>query len=214
MNDDSKMEVVLIGAGGHARAIVDSLPSEVVALGYVAPEKASGPVLENLTWINTDDDYLASYWAGVYPLVLAAGVGADGSLALRRKLAEKYSDFDFATIVSWSAIVSVDASLGEGTVVMNSAAVNAGAVLGRHCVVNTGAIVEHDCQLGDNVFVAPGAVLCGGVNVGDNVFVGANATVRPGVSICSGAVIGMAAAVVSDIDRPGTYAGIPAKRIR
>lgn len=199
--------LILISAGGHARSVAEASRPAWKPAGYIAPERATDPVLGGLEWLGADDSQLCPTLN--HPAIIAAGVGSDGNLRLRRKLIGIYSGADFATVVSPSAIVSPTASLGEGTVVMHRAVVNACTSVGRHCVVNTGAIVEHDCRLGENVFIGPGAVVCGGVTIGDDVFIGANATVRPGVSICSGAIIGMGAAVIADITIPGTYTGVP-----
>lgn len=49
--------------------------------------------------------------------------------------------------------------------------------------------------------------------IGDRVSIGSNATMLP-VTVCSGAVIGAGAVVTRDIDKPGVYAGSPARRLR
>jgi acetyltransferase-like isoleucine patch superfamily enzyme len=48
--------------------------------------------------------------------------------------------------------------------------------------------------------------------MGDRVFIGAGAALRNGVRIASDVVIGAGAAVVGNIDEPGTYIGVPARR--
>ena len=50
-------------------------------------------------------------------------------------------------------------------------------------------------------------------NIEDDVYIGSNATILP-VSICSGTVIGAGSVVVKSIEKPGIYAGNPAKLIR
>ncbi|HVM87597.1 MAG TPA: DapH/DapD/GlmU-related protein [Puia sp.] len=49
--------------------------------------------------------------------------------------------------------------------------------------------------------------------IGNKVSIGSNATILP-VSICDNVVIGAGAVVVKNIDKPGFYAGNPAKLIR
>ncbi len=51
------------------------------------------------------------------------------------------------------------------------------------------------------------------MTVGRDTFIGAGATIVNGVSICGGVIIGAGAVVVRDVTEPGTYAGVPAKRI-
>jgi len=50
-------------------------------------------------------------------------------------------------------------------------------------------------------------------SIGNHVSIGSNATILP-VSICDQVVIGAGAVVTKNIDKPGVYAGNPAKFIR
>ena len=45
------------------------------------------------------------------------------------------------------------------------------------------------------------------------VYIGSNSTILP-VNICSNVVIGAGSTVTKNIDKPGTYAGNPAKKIK
>jgi acetyltransferase-like isoleucine patch superfamily enzyme len=49
--------------------------------------------------------------------------------------------------------------------------------------------------------------------IGNNVSIGSNCTILP-VSICNKTVIGAGAVVTKNIDRPGVYAGNPARLIK
>jgi acetyltransferase-like isoleucine patch superfamily enzyme len=49
--------------------------------------------------------------------------------------------------------------------------------------------------------------------IGNNVSIGSNATILP-VSICHNTVIGAGAVVTKNIDTPGIYAGVPAKKMK
>lgn len=49
---------------------------------------------------------------------------------------------------------------------------------------------------------------------GDNVVIGANSVVVGPIDICDNVVIGAMSLVNKSIDEPGTYAGVPARRIR
>ena len=206
--------LILIGAGGHARSLLSCIGLTTADVAYADPRKASDAVLGNLWHIGDDHSLRDSEELSSVDAIIAAGVGADVNLRLRRKLIDFYGSRPFATIVATTAFVARSAMLGDGTAVMNMAAVNACTVMGRHCVVNTAAVIEHDCKIGENVFIGPGAVVCGGVVTGDDVFIGAHATIRPGVRICSGAIIVMGAAVVADITVPGVYAGVPATKMQ
>ena len=197
---------VLIGAGGHAESLINAMGSGAFG-GYVAPVKSNLA----LKWLGCDDDFLELRGDSQVHIALVAGI--DGRMDLRKRVIEMYSGHSHATLVASTSVVTENSVVGDGCAIMCGAIVN-GAELGRDCIVNTGAVVEHACKLGDNVFVGPNATLCGGVTIGADSFVGAGATVINGIRICGGSVIGAGAIVTRDITEPGTYAGVPALKIK
>ncbi|WP_333609383.1 DapH/DapD/GlmU-related protein, partial [Arsukibacterium sp.] len=84
--------------------------------------------------------------------------------------------------------------------------------LGKANIINSYAVVEHETIIGDFNHLAPGAKLLGRSKIADRCFIGANAVVREGVSVCSDVVIGAQAYVSADINQPGVYVGIPARK--
>jgi sugar O-acyltransferase (sialic acid O-acetyltransferase NeuD family) len=148
--------------------------------------------------------------------VAAIGIG-NTSLSSVRPVLKRLLDslgLDCPTIQSPTAIVNEEVILGNATVVMDAAVINSGTSIGDCCIINTHSTVEHDCQVGNNVHIAPSALLNGGVSVGDNALIGAGSTVVQGVHICKDCVIGAGAVVVRDIQEPGTYLGVPARKAR
>jgi sugar O-acyltransferase (sialic acid O-acetyltransferase NeuD family) len=179
-----------------------------VLVGYVDVEDRG--VRHRLSYLGSDD---ASSWRHPERKLLL-GVGLMDDAMSRWRLYTEHRDrgMDFVTLVSARACIGPDVRLGGGTVVMDQAAVNAGTELGEACIVNTGAVVEHDCRIGNNVHVGPHATICGGVEIEDHCLIGAGATIVPGTRIAAGSLIGAGAVVASDLERPGTYVGVPAKR--
>lgn len=195
-------EVIIIGASGHGKVIADIiLKSGDRVVGFLdddtsLPEVLAGiPVLGTIAEI---DRYTDKYFV--------IGIGNN---AIRKRIAEQY-DVQWYTAIHPSAAIAMDTEIGAGTVVMANAVVNTSAHIGRHCIINTGAIVEHDDVLEDYVHVSPNATLCGAVTIGESTHIGASATVRNNIRICSGVVVGAGAAVVHNIDKTGTYVGVPA----
>lgn len=137
---------------------------------------------------------------------------AIGRAQVRRRIQRGIDPRRVVTLIHPSAVVS-GAQIGRGTVVMAGAVVNPGAVIGEGCILNTASSVDHDCRIGDYVHIAVGAHVAGGVAIGDETWIGAGATVSNNVSICGRCMIGAGAVVVKDIVEPGTYVGVPAKRL-
>lgn len=136
---------------------------------------------------------------------------AIGNAGVRRKLMERSHP---VTLVHPSAVVADGVQIGEGSVVMAGAVINPGVSIGRGCIVNTCASVDHDCVVADYTHISVGAHLCGCVCVGEETWVGAGATVSNNVTICGGVIIGAGAVVIKNIEKEGTYVGVPAKRIK
>ena len=205
-----KEKIIIIGCGGHARAILSMLnrSGDYAILGYT---DAQDKGIDGISYLGTDE-VVESYKG--YNLLLVLGVGKVDIAPSRYEsfLTLKSRGYRFLTVVGSASIVK-DATIGEGTVIMDGAIVNTNATIGKASIINSGAIVEHDCMVGDNVHVAPGAVLCGGVKVGNNAMVGANATIIQGVEVCNDVVIGAGSVVIEPIDRPGIYVGAPARKI-
>ena len=201
-------DVVIFGAGGHAKVVVDTCRSTglwrpVACLGESRWSDVAGvPVAAEIG---------ASSWLdrGVSHCIIAIG---------NNRIREKVGDaavaagFELVTIVSPFSYVSQTAVLGAGTVVMAGAVIQTEAVLGSMVIVNTGASIDHECQLGRAVHVAPHATLCGNVVVGERAWIGAGATLIEGMQIADDVFIAAGAAVVCDVRMASTrVGGVPAK---
>ena len=86
------------------------------------------------------------------------------------------------------------------------------AVIGDGCIINTAASVDHDCFVDDYSHIAVGAHLCGIVHIIRNTWIGAGVTVSNNIIVCNNCMVGTGAVVISNIDVPGTYVGVPARR--
>lgn len=198
--------IILIGGSGHARVIIDCIRSSGAAVaGILDDGLAVGASVLGVPVLGKINDW--ERYAD-RPFLIAIG-----NNEVRRSIAGRLN-VRWATVIHPSATVSAYASIGEGTVVMPKAVVNACASVGRHCIVNTGAVVEHDNCLGDYVHISPNAALGGTVRIGDGTHIGIGASVRNNISICAGCIVGAGAAVVKNITEPGTYAGVPAGRLK
>lgn len=198
--------IVLIGGSGHAKVVIECIRAwggEV--FGILDDGIDPGTLVLDVPVLGKTADFLKYQ---DHPFLIAIG-----SNSVRKMLAERMN-VRWATVVHPRAVVSPSARLGAGTVVMPGAVINACACVGDHCIINTGAVVEHDNDLGDYVHISPNAALGGTVSVGDGTHIGIGACVRNNVRICGGCTIGAGAAVVKNLTEAGTYAGVPAVRLR
>jgi UDP-perosamine 4-acetyltransferase len=210
--EEEPIRIVGLGAGGHARSVVDAILSagrfEVVALVDDDPERSGGrllghPVLAAGLLGTLRADGVAHAFVGV------GGIEDSGSRtrAFEQLLA---AGFDLPAIVHATASVSPSARLGRGVQVLAGAIVNAAAEIGDGVILNTGSIVEHDCVLGAHAHVAPGATLGGDATLGQGAHVGMGAVVLQGIHVGERALIGAGAVVLRDVPTGARVAGVPA----
>jgi sugar O-acyltransferase (sialic acid O-acetyltransferase NeuD family) len=206
--------ILVIGGGGHGRVILNLLARLPAynPIGYVDP-KNHGPLL-GFPYLG-NDEVLPQLLEKHKGLCAAIGVGKVQAESARGSLFRKLKEmgFQFPTIVAPSAVVARSVMLGEGSIVMDGAIIQPDCVVGKLCIINTRASLDHDCILGDDVHVCPGATLSGGVKVADGSLIGVGASVVQYLRISKAVTIGAGAAVVIDCLEPGTYVGVPAKRL-
>lgn len=206
--DNPVPNLLLLGAGGHACVVADAALRQgawtaVAASG--ADAAASGDLLPGVPQ-RARAAALAAH--GVQPVHVAIGDNA-----ARRREALALPEGRLVSVVHPQASVSPHAQVAPGCFIGAQAVVAPRAALSVGVIVNHGAVVDHDCQIGAFAHIAPGASLAGGVRVGEGVLVGAGARLLPGVSVCAGATIGAGTVVTENIAEPGTYAGVPARRL-
>lgn len=206
------MKVLLFGAGGHGKVVLDIL--------LVSGWEVVGVIDDNRTLAGTA-------FCGIPVL------GTSGRLADLRKMVShaivsignnavrvdkgtflRSLGFELATAVHPMAVISSRAALGPGTVVMGGVVVNADTRVGPCAILNTGATVDHDCELAEGVHIAPGAHLAGGVRVGALAHIGIGASVIENVTIGPKAIVGAGAAVVEDVPEAAIVVGVPARVVK
>jgi len=206
MSRARRRRVLVLGAGGHARAVADVARAAgwtVAGFTDLAPDPARPQIL------GRDDDVPRLVRRHRLDGVLV-GIG-NTSLTRRAELFHAFRTLVAPALTHPRAVVARSAALEAGAVIFPGAILGAGVVIGANAVLYSGAIVEHDSRIGAHAYVSPGAVLAGGVTVDDGAFVGAGAVVIPGVRIGAGSVVAAGAVVVDDVVAGATVLGVPAR---
>ncbi|HWQ62070.1 MAG TPA: acetyltransferase [Negativicutes bacterium] len=203
--------VIVLGAGGHAKVLVDTLQrlsADIVALVDVAH---GGPHAVLGVPVVSGEETVLRY--NPEEIRLVNGIGSVGSTRKRAGVFQRFHDqgYHFATVVHPAAVVAGEVTLAEGVQIMAGAVVQPGCTIGADTIVNTGATIDHDCRIGAHVHIAPGATLSGGVVADDGVHIGAGATVIQGVRLGADSIVGAGAAVLKDVAVAATVVGVPAK---
>lgn len=199
--------LIIMGAGGHGKVVADiasNFYDEILFFADKITDKTC------LGYPASDDTEQMEQYFGSSDFFVAIG-NAKARERITGQLKEKGASF--ATLIHPSAIIGKNVMIGQGTVIMPGAIINAESRIGEGCIVNTSSSVDHDCKVSDFVHVSVGAHLCGTVTVGERTWIGAGATISNNVNICGDCMLGAGAVAVKDIDKSGTYVGVPARRI-
>jgi UDP-perosamine 4-acetyltransferase len=201
--------VIILGAGGHAKVIIDLLRAGgcYTIAGLLDPDPSPRSVL-GVPVIGSDSALAKIRQEGVVHAFIAVGENS-----LRSALAQDVIRGGFVLInaVSPNAVLAPSVRLGSGVAIMPGAVINADSVVSDLAIVNTAASIDHDGDIGYCSHIAPGCAIAGNVSVGRLAFLGVGVSVIPGVSIGERAIIGSGACVVRDIPPGARARGVPAR---
>jgi sugar O-acyltransferase (sialic acid O-acetyltransferase NeuD family) len=196
-----KKKLVVLGDGGHARAVVDvALSTGEFEIEAVVGINESNKALWGkigVTWVSEEGlERLANPETFA---IVGLGQIKDPEPRAEAFLRLTSLGFELATVVAPSSYVSKSADIGKGSIVMHGAVVNAHARIGENTIINSLALVEHDAVVGSHSHVSTRAVINGECRIGDNTFVGSGAIVKNSVLIGARCVVPMGALVFADL---------------
>src|SRR6266571_1692226 len=152
----TEARILVIGAGGHARAVLDVIRSEGRhdVVGLIDGTKPKGtPCLGSQVLGGESDLAVVCRGEGT-----SLGIVAIGDNWQRRAMTERLRAlvpaFEPVSAIHPSATVAADATIGSGTVIMPGAVVVSGCRIGQGCIVNTLASLDHDGVMEDYASLA------------------------------------------------------------
>lgn len=211
-------DLVIIGAGDFARevvALVERINTGGIKwnlLGYVDDntdligQTVEGyKVLGSIDWIesnNREDLYFVS------------AIGISSGRATVTSRLNSIQNLNYAILIDPSAILMHGVSVGCGSIICAGTIVAINVKIGPHSIINLNCTLGHDTVTGAYFTAHPGTNISGKVRCGDKVYCGTGVRIIQGIEITNDVLIGAGAVVINDIDREGTYVGVPAKRIK
>jgi len=177
-----KKDIILIGAGGHAKVCIDIIECEnkFKILGFVDSKKKG-------KFLNYDilgeDKILKEIFKKVKHAFVSIGHLSSPELRWKKFFELKSIGYILPVIKSPFSVVSKRSSIGEGSIVMHNSVINSGAKIGVNCIMNSMSLIEHDVKIGDFSHIATNAIVNGDVKIGKKCFIGSSAVIREGVVI-------------------------------
>jgi len=210
-----KKPVIIIGAGGHAKVLIDTLKSQSVNIvGITDPDPNKvGRIILGVPVIG-DDPVIENYNNDSVELV--NGIGMVANKKTRQLIFDifKKRGYRFASVIHHSVILSSDVELSEGVQIMAGSIVQTGCKIGTNSIINSRVSIDHDTIIGSHVHVAPGVTLSGEVQIGSGTLVGSGATIIQGVKVGEKATVAAGAVVIRDVPDGATVVGVPAKVVK
>ena len=188
--------ILLVGAGGHARACIDVIEQEgrFAILGLVGMPDEVGQTVLGYPVLGGDADLPSLRERCPNALVTLGQIKSPDPRIRLYSLLERL-DFALPAVVSPLGYVSRHALLGSGSIVMHGALVNAGARVGCNCILNSRALIEHDAVIEDHCHISTGVLVNGGARVGAGSFVGSGSVLKEGIALGERCLAGMGLSV-------------------
>ncbi|MDZ4030834.1 acetyltransferase [Kluyvera ascorbata] len=203
-----KAKLIVIGAGGFAKAVIDSLDSDLYEIyGFIdtfkTGEHQGYSILGNtLDAISEPEKY-----------VYFIAIGDPDCRALWMNLLNK-RNLSTINVIDKTSIISNRARLGTCIYIGKMAIVNCDSELEDGVVVNTRALIEHGNYISYCSNVSTNVVLNGDVFVGVRTFIGSCTVVNGQIKIGNSAIIGSGSVVIRDIPDNVVVAGSPTRFLR
>ena len=202
VGDDTSHAVVIYGAGGHARVVIDMIREgrrDLRIIGIV-DDADDGPDEVMGIPIVGDAGRLSELRERGIELA-ALGIGAVTHNALRAELFDRLRSrgFRLPNLIHPRATVEPSVTMGRGNQIFAGATVSSNVHLGDNVIVNSNAVVSHDCRIEDHVHLTPGSLLAGAVEVGPRSVIGMGSTVYLGVEVGADVVVANGNHILSDV---------------
>jgi len=192
------MKLALYGYGGHAREVASQIDQEVT---FFVDDEYSNDVAKPISSFNPSE----------YAMMVAIG-DSKTRFDIVQKLPKETIYFSY--IHPTALILDDNVSIGSGCFIGAYCILTTNITMGDHGILNRGVQIGHDTKIGTYFSAMPGSVVSGNVVIHDCVYLGTNSSIKENTSIHSLSTIGLNSGVVKNIEEPGVYGGVPAKKIK
>lgn len=209
-NETRERQLIIFGAGGHAKSIANIAISAGYNIKYFVDERSQKSklfgidVIKDINCIESPENY---------SFAIAVGDNSAREL-IYLDIFKKLRNIAFPPLIHPTATISHFCTISEGTVVMPQAVVGPNSTVGKFCILNTRSSIDHDCKMHDFSSLAPGATTGGHVTIGHRSAVSIGAIVRHNIEVGDDCVIGANSFLNKSIPNNTLAYGTPAKAIR
>lgn len=203
-----KKKLLVIGAGGFAKSIIESINhTEFELVGFIDTYKQGYhqgyPIVANdISEVENAKNYV--YFIGV----------GEPKYRFQFLLLLKEYGLPLINIIDSTALLSRNVELGEGIYVGKMCIVNSDTKISDGAVINTRSLIEHGNTIGYCSNISTNVVLNGDVKVGNCSFIGSCTVVNGQITIGSETIVGSGSVVIRNLKDKVVVAGSPTRLIR
>lgn len=205
-------KVLVWGAGGHGKVIVDALMAsgewKVVGIVDEDEKKCGTDVLGVKVFLLRGGVTQVAKKLDCGRIAIAIG---DNYTRFQKFQQARHEGLKPVNVVHPSAHVSRFVTMGEGVTILAGATINPGTTIEDNVCVNTSASVDHDNYLEKNCHIFPNATLTGGVRIREFAYVGSGAVIAPNLTVEKFSSVGAGAVVLDNVAEGIVVFGAPAK---
>jgi sugar O-acyltransferase (sialic acid O-acetyltransferase NeuD family) len=206
--------MLIIGAGGHAREVLNILSnnlSEAEKLAFYDDTiNAPRDIYGQFDVLHSIEETRLFFKTSGNRFCLGIGNPLN-RFVLVKTMVENGGEF--ASIVDKTALINDRANIKNADI-MPLTFIGPDVEIAFGVLINTRVNVHHDVIIGEYTEVSPQAVLLGGCIIGSFTRIGSNAVVLPKLKIGNNVVIGAGAVITKDIPDNSLVMGVPGKIIK
>ncbi len=173
----SKKKIIVIGTGQQAKVTIDNIEEQnkYEIFGLIESDNKNNSVNNiygyNIVCSDSEIENLLNDNEDILGYILGIGIGVDGSLKIRNKLANKLDKIlEPVNIIHPSANVSRRAKIGKGNIIEAFSKICNDSIVGDHCLIQSFSSINHDQIIGNNTMIACNVTLAG-KKIGNNTII-------------------------------------------
>jgi len=208
------MKIVIIGAGGHGRVVLDILRNnhQFEVAGFIDTNQALHQ--QSIDGIEVLGDL------SLIQKLQEMGIGGAFVAIGDNRVRQKYAAFlaqagvSLVSAIHPGASVAGTAQIGKNVVIAAGANICTHVTIEDSAILNTGCIIDHESVIHQAAHICPGVKLAGHVRVMKSAFIGIGATIIQGITIGESAVVGAGTVVLQEVPAFTTVVGVPARIVK
>lgn len=203
-----KKNLILIGAGGFAKSVIDSIDEKKYNIYGFIDDIKGGTHLGYPILANNLDEMMEKE---TFSYFISIGDN-DKRTFWYNELAKR--NLEIINVIDKTSILSSNITYGRGLFVGKLAVINSDVRIGENVIVNTKALLEHGVRVGHNSNISTNAIINGDVVIGESTFIGSSSVVNGQLVIGKNSTVGSGSVIIKNVEDNSIVAGVPARLIR